>query len=378
MGKIYGKLLCFILTIAVITGCSKEVKVSEKKEICKTEDECTKLGDDMVQKVYKKMESLSQLEELEEDVEGLEEGIEKNAEEGTGKKNSVKAAEKKADDDENYFFLASYYIDEEDIIDPYFEKLDKKRLNKVFVEDQEAKEEIIKQHEDRDYHETLWGIYRTLIPSKYRENIKEFDIVTDGYDGIVAHVTPSMENPKDWVLSLDTLDSGVSIDEVMKTLIHETAHVLTLSDKQIPVDEKYLKAFEAEKDVSSYQNKCKNLFLQEGCAKADSYLNQFYNSFWKPIEQEWKEKQVEISEEAQMQFFAEKHDQFVSEYGTTNVAEDIADTFTAFILQDSKKIKEGAELKYKKIAFFYQFPELVKMRAEVLAGLYEVSQKVKE
>ncbi|MDZ5605673.1 recombinase family protein [Bacillus pseudomycoides] len=374
MGKFCGKLLCLILAIGFAAGCSKEVKVAEKKDICKAEDDCTKLGDDMVQKVYKKMESLSQLEEPEGNIEELEESTEENS----GKIESIREAEKKKDDDENYFFLASYYIDKEDIIDPYFEKLDKKRLNKVFADDKEAKEEIIEQHEDKDYHETLWEIYRTLIPPKYRENIKEFDIVTDGYDGIVAHVTPSMENPKDWVLGLDTLDSGVNIDEVMKTLIHETAHVLTLSDKQIPVDEKYIKAFEEEKDVSSYQNNCKNLFLQEGCAKADSYINKFYDSFWKPIESEWKEKQIETNEDAQIQFFEEKHDQFVSEYGTTNVAEDIADTFTAFILQDSKKVKEGTELKYKKIAFFYQFPELVKMRAEVLSGLYEISQKVEE
>ena len=51
---------------------------------------------------------------------------------------------------------------------------------------------------------------------------------------------------------------------------------------------------------------------------------------------------------------------------------------TAFILQDSKKVKEGSELKYKKIAFFYQFPELVKMRAEVLAGLYDVSKTIEQ
>ncbi|KEK24602.1 hypothetical protein [Bacillus gaemokensis] len=374
MGKFYGKLACLMMVIGFMAGCSKEVDVAEKKESCKTEEECIKLGDEMIQKVHKKMESLSRLEEPGENVEESEGGTEENP----GKVEGIKEAEKKKNDDENYFFLASYYIDEEDIIDPYFEKLDKKRLNKVFADDKEAKEEIIKQHEDKDYHETLWEIYRTLIPSKYRDNIKEFDIVTDGYDGIVAHVTPSMENPKEWVLSLDTLDSGVNIDEVMKTLIHETAHVLTLSNKQIPVDKKYLKAFEDDKDISSYQNKCKNLFLQEGCAKADSYINKFHESFWKPIEQEWKERQIETNEEAQIQFFKDKHDQFVSEYGTTNVAEDIADTFTAFILQDSKKVKEGTEMKYKKIAFFYQFPELVKMRAEVLSGLYEISRKVKE
>ncbi|MEH7459523.1 hypothetical protein CON65_22355 [Bacillus pseudomycoides] len=374
MGKRYGKLACFIMAISLIAGCSKEVEVAERKDVCETEEECTRIGDKMIQKVHKKMKSLSQLEEPEGNVEGPEESTEGNS----AKADSIEEAEKKKNDVENYFFLASYYINDEDIIDPYFEKLDKKRLNKVFADDQEAKKEIIKQHEDIDYHKTLWDIYRTLMPSKYRKNITEFDIVTDGYDGIVAHVTPNMDSPKDWVLSLDTLDSSVNIDEVIKTLIHETAHVLTLSDKQIPVDKKYLQAFEEERDISSYQNKCKTLFLQEGCAKADSYINQFYDSFWKVIEQEWKEKQIETNEDAQIQFFEEKHDQFVSEYGTTNVAEDIADTFTAFILQDSKKVKEGTELKYKKIAFFYQFPELVKMRAEVLSGLYEISKKVKE
>ncbi|KFN03949.1 recombinase family protein [Bacillus clarus] len=367
MGKLYGKLVCFIIAIGLVAGCDGPVEVATEKEVCKTEEECTKIGDKMLQKVYKKIEGLSELEVPEEAV----------AEEHTSS-SDMKEAEQKKEDDENYFFLASYYIDGDEIVDPYFEKIDRKRLNKAFIEDKEAKEEVLKQRQDRGYHETLWDMYSTLIPAKYRDDIKDFDMITDGYDGIVAHVMPSMENPKEWVLSLDTLDSAVNIDEAMKTLIHETAHVLTLGHKQIPVNEEYVKAFDKDKDISSYRNKCKALFLQEGCAKESSYINQFYNSFWKQIEQEWKEKKVEENEEAQIQFFKDKHDQFVSEYGTTNVAEDIADTFTAFILQESKKVKEGTELKYKKIAFFYQFPELVQMRAEVLAGLYDISRNVKQ
>ncbi|MDM5190462.1 recombinase family protein [Bacillus sp. DX4.1] len=363
MGKFYVKLLCFLMGVYFIAGCSKAVDVAEEKEICKNQEECTRIGDEMVQKINKKMEGISKLEEPVEDIESIEE---------------IKMIEQKKDDVESYFFLASYYIDNEEITDPYFEKLDKKRLNKVFAEDKEAKDEVVTQHEDMDYHGTLWEIYRTLIPAKYRESMKEFAIVTDGYDGMVAHVAQNPEEPKDWVLSLDTLDSGVNIEEVMKTLIHETAHVLTLNDAHIPVDKKYLQAFEEDKDISSYKEKCKNLFLQEGCTKADSYINKFHESFWKQIEKEWQEKQIETNLEAQIQFFEEKHDQFVSEYGTTNVAEDIADTFTAFILQDSKQVKEGEELKYKKMAFFYQFPELVKMRAEVLTGLYKISKEVKE
>ncbi|GAB6414899.1 hypothetical protein bcgnr5372_07520 [Bacillus luti] len=369
MKKLYGKLTCFIISIGLVAGCdmAEQTLKREKKDVCETTEECTEIGDKTLQKVYGKIDGLSELEVPEEDV----------TEQHTTS-NEMKKAEQKKDDDENYFFLASYYIDGDEIVDPYFEKIERKRLNKVFAEDKEAKDEVLQQRQDRRYHEDLWDMYRTLIPAKYRGNITEFDLITDGYDGVVAHVMPSMENPKDWTLSLDTLDSAVNIDEVMKTLIHETAHVLTLGHKQIPVNEQYLKAFEEDKDIASYQNKCKSLFLQEGCAKESSYINQFHNSFWKQIEQEWTEKKVEESEEAQMQFFKERQDEFVSEYGTTNVAEDIADTFTAFILQDSKEVKEGTELKYKKIAFFYQFPELVKMRAEVLSGLYDVSKTIEQ
>ena len=39
-------------------------------------------------------------------------------------------------------------------------------------------------------------MYRTLIPAKYRENITEFDLITDGYDGVVAHVMPSIESER--------------------------------------------------------------------------------------------------------------------------------------------------------------------------------------
>ncbi|MGG2017909.1 recombinase family protein [Bacillus sp. S10(2024)] len=360
MRKNYIHFLFLLIFICLVSSCSKAKNVA--KEVCKTKEECLKTGDVFLSKINKNMQGISELETHTE-VESKEE---------------LAAYEEQRGDDERYFFLASYYIDNNELVDPYFEKLDKKRLQKVFADDKEVREEISAFHEETDYHEALWDMYSVLIPAKYRENIKEFDIVSDGYDNIVAHVMQNENNPEDWVLSLDALDSNVNINEVMKTLIHETAHVLTLNKTQIPVDKKYVKAVTEEKDISAYESKCTTLFLTEGCTKKKSYVNQFYEQFWKPLEGEWKEKKVETNVEAQMQFFKEHEDKFVSEYGTTNVAEDIADTFTAFILQDSNKVKESREVKYQKIAFFYQFPELVKMRAEVLAGLQQISEEVEE
>ncbi|CAG9614079.1 hypothetical protein BACCIP111899_03306 [Bacillus rhizoplanae] len=354
--------LFLLILICFISSCSKATDVAEEQEICKTKEECIKKGDAFLSKVNKKMQGISELEAYTE----------------VENKEQLTAYEEQRKDDERYFFLASYYIDNDELVDPYFEELDKKKLYKVFADDKDASKEVIASHEDMDYHQTLWDMYSLLIPAKYREDIKEFDIVTDGYDNIVAHVMQNAENPEDWIISLDALDSNININEVIKTLIHETAHVLTLNSTQIPVDQKYIKDVTEEKDISAYEAKCTALFLTEGCTKKDSYVNQFYEQFWKPIESEWKEKKVETNLEAQMQFFKEHEDKFVSEYATTNVAEDIADTFTAFILQDSSKVKESKEVKYQKIAFFYQFPELVKMRAEVLSGLQQISEEVEE
>ena len=177
---------------------------------------------------------------------------------------------------------------------------------------------MLSQRQDREYHETLWDMYRTLVPVKYRENITGFGLITDGYDGVVAHVMPSIDDPRDWLLSLDVLDSGVNIDEVMKTLIHETAHVLTIGHKQVPVDRKYLEAFDEEKDISSYRNKCKTVFVKNGCARKLRILTNFIMNFGNQLS---KSGQKEKVEESEIEFFIKKSMMIL--YGTTNVTEDI-------------------------------------------------------
>ncbi|WP_369902099.1 recombinase family protein [Bacillus manliponensis] len=354
----YIYFLAILSLTMLMASCSKETESKQVKEVCKGQEQCTQVGDELVQKVNEKIVGISDLEEF---IPIEDESL-------------FAEYEAESKDEDRYFFLTSYYIDNEEIVDPYTEKIDKKRLKKVFKDDKELQEYIISSQEDVEYHDMLWDLYSTLIPVQYREPIKEFDIITDGYDHMLAHVMQHPDYPEEWTLSLDGLDSEVYFDEMMKTLIHETVHVLTLNDSQVPIDEKYLEAFMDEKDVSKYEEKCKSLFLMEGCTKEDSYINQFHAKFWTDIEQEWLEKNVETDLGAQVDFFEQHQDKFVSEYATTNVVEDLAETITTFILSDSKTVKESQEIKYQKIAFFYQFPELVQMRADVLSGLYELSK----
>ncbi|PHF12731.1 hypothetical protein [Bacillus toyonensis] len=325
----------------------------EATEVCKEQEECIQVGDELVQKVNEKLKDISELEKLK----------------------PIEEHKAKSKDEDSQFLLKSYHIDDEKIVDPYTEKIDQKRLEKVFKDDKKLQKQIPLLQKDTEYHEKLWNLYSTLIPVQYRKQINKFEILTDGYYNGFAHVVQDSDHREKWTLALDPLDAKeIHFNEMMKTLIHETAHVLTLNDSQVPIDKKYVDEVMNEKDISEYRNKCKSLFLEEGCTKEDSYINQFHAKFWTDIEQDWLEKNVEKDSGAQVEFFEQHQDKFVSEYATTNVSEDIAETIPEFVLSDSKTVQESQEIKYQKIAFFYQFPELVQMRAEILSRLLEISK----
>ncbi len=196
---------------------------------------------------------------------------------------------------------------------------------------------------------TMWEVFTNLVPSKRREVFSTFEVFTDGYGNIMGAVMPEPENPEKWVLQMDPEDAfidGETIDwkELQYTLIHEYAHVLTLQHTEV---DPYV-SYEA----------CTTYHPGEGCAKEGSYLYAFYTKYWAGI----KEEQVaaEGDEEAMTAFYETYQDQFVTDYAATNEAEDMAESFTAFVIQD--KPEAPGSIAEEKIAFFYDYPELVTLR----------------
>ena len=94
----------------------------------------------------------------------------------------------------------------------------------------------------------------------------------------------------------------------------------------------------------------------DGCAKIDSYINLFYQKFWIDIISAWDDIQyIEGDEEFYEQsdlFYIKFQDRFVSMYSSTNVEEDIAESWTAFILTDKPLVKLYLN---KKFYFFMIF-----------------------
>ncbi len=222
---------------------------------------------------------------------------------------------------------------------------------------------------DKEKHDEIWEYFTEIIPAKYRKDIVQLEIFTDGYGETMAAVTQTMDDPTQWILYVDIADSHpngeLDKNELILTLVHEFAHLLTLDEEQVPPitiddsdDAKYWEMYDEE------VAKCAPRYYPgEGCSKAGSYINTFYQTFWTDILDEFNEIEMIADDELYYQalndFYLKYQNQFVTDYAVTNPAEDIAESFMMFVVGDKP---EGNSIADQKVKFFYKYPELVDIR----------------
>lgn len=199
-----------------------------------------------------------------------------------------------------------------------------------------------------DHFRQIWQSAIALLPSKVLgRTLSEYQVSSDGKDGLLAFVMLDENNPGKWLIGFDNEDYTDGKEaEFVHTTVHEFGHIVFLGEGQV--------------DLNEFDN-CANYEIDEGCATSDSYINQFYQQFWTSIIDEHSVA-IEFGEESEAMFeFYEKHqNQFISDYAATNPVEDAAETFTRFVL--NSKPKENKLVTQQKILFLYQFSELVKLR----------------
>lgn len=217
----------------------------------------------------------------------------------------------------------------------------------------------LKKFQDDDAkHQEMWKRYSTLFPRAYNPFLIEFVVNTDGKGNTLGSVHQHPDNKTNWVLSLDVQDAypdGANFDkgDMTYTIIHEFGHLLALN---------HYWQLQSPDQVS--EEACKpRYFTQEGCALENSYINKYVPQFWKDLLEEHKSVQ---GEEAVTKFYEKYANRFVTDYAATNPEEDIAESWTAFVLKDKQS---GSEVKELKTNFFYDFPELVKLRTLVRSRL---------
>ncbi|MCZ2128414.1 MAG: hypothetical protein LC099_11660 [Anaerolineales bacterium] len=231
-------------------------------------------------------------------------------------------------------------------------------------------DELKEVQKDAELHLNIWNYFVALIPLEQRPMLKEFSVFTDGKNNTLASVVQT-DDPKDWRLEVDSADVD-NYYYLSFTLVHEFAHLLTLNSNQVTPS---LAVFNNPDDNDIYLkaiSACDTFFPGEGCSNSDSYINAFYDQFWADTYEEWNainlEEDPNVREEKLGDFYLKYEDQFLSYYSTTHPVEDIAEAFSYFVFSPKPS---GETIAEQKILFFYQYPELIQLREEILSNMCE-------
>jgi hypothetical protein len=133
--------------------------------------------------------------------------------------------------------------------------------------------------DSRAAHEAVWHTFTSLIPAEDRSFVTEFALLSDGSDNILAGVSPSYYNPREWTLKVDIVDAADTYGLVY-SLLHEYGHLLTLNASQVSPD---TEVFYHPGDRAIYEqaaNSCPQYFTGEGCSASNPYMNEFFNRYW--------------------------------------------------------------------------------------------------
>jgi hypothetical protein len=255
---------------------------------------------------------------------------------------------------EQEYILATYHVSGDSLTSHLFE---------------EVPAELQPYQEDTALHEQLWRFVTDTVPYQYRQQVQFFLLFTDGLGGTLGAVEQA-DRPDAWMLELDIRDSS-NFTDLSTTLVHEIAHLFTLgTTSQVVTD---WAVFNAPDDQSAFDRgaaACDTYFISEGCSTSASYINQFFQRYWTGIFDQWvginTETDQQVLENKLYDFYGQHVDEFVSDYAVTSPEEDIAESFLYFVFSPAPA---GSTIAEEKILFFYEYPELVELRKQMIYGL---------
>ena len=227
----------------------------------------------------------------------------------------------------------------------------------------------------------IWDYFRAVIPIDLRQNIAVLEIVQDPSLALIANIS-SLDDLKSWKLKINKaeiyLESSqleLNKDLLKAVFIHEIGHILTLNSDQISFDtslKNIANKTDYPKIFADSESKCQpNYFVQEGCTKTESYLNQFYQKFWQSIWVDYLLAQNTSSNQLftkrSQEFYTKNQNSFVSRIAAFSPEEDIAESFSAFVLRD--RPPNLTTIADQKLAWLWDQPELVVIRQNILNNI---------
>lgn len=194
----------------------------------------------------------------------------------------------------------------------------------------------------------VWELFQRIATVEFTGEVMLQYRAGDAPDSDTLAYVYQDDNPDYWVLAAN-LATAEDQDLLVSTLIHEYAHILTLSTDQFDEPGTCDAAIE----------------LSEGCPAADSVIGQFREEFWDGYGSDAPDGD-NVDEDIAWNFYLEHEDDFVSDYAATNVSEDLAETFAVYVLED---VPDGDSVIAQKLQFLDAFPELAAIRERIRAEL---------
>ncbi len=214
----------------------------------------------------------------------------------------------------------------------------------VAGKDLEYQNDIIK-------HQEIWGLIKKIVIPEYRNKLKEMLIFNGEKENLDAYVVNISKDTKEWRIGV-AINYAYNKDyskskRLEYNLVHEFGHIVALNNDEVNL----------EKD----EKQCVSYYTLGVCTKPDSYMNLFYQEFWKDMMAEYKNGR-------NIDFYRNNKEKFVSKYASVSPVEDFAETFACFITKDLPD-SNSLHIKDIKVLFFTKYPELMKMRDTIRNNL---------
>lgn len=208
----------------------------------------------------------------------------------------------------------------------------------------------------KEQAQKLFAIFAQLIPSKWREDLTKVEIYRNSL--VNAYLAADEENARKRVLGLDLeAFDGVHNIDIMTLMIYEFAHLFSTDDEQMKDG---ILCIDPHKDMLD-------------CARPESYIYQFDRQFWSNVDKNWRNNGSKHQKDVE-EFYRLNKDKFVNAYAVNGAHEDFAESFLSFVIENRPENEN--EVVDQKMLFFYQYPELVELRAELLDNMIEIGSQL--
>ena len=215
------------------------------------------------------------------------------------------------------------------------------------------------------FHKDIWELFVDIAGEGFVERYVDQLLIYDEPKGGTAAFVESIGGPSSWTLGVEISDVNLQTErgqyELVQTFVHEYGHLLTLNRTQV--------------DPKVRAHDCGTYFVGIGCLKSGSYFAEFVLKFWdaddlRHAREVAREDDIDDILDLAEEYFEDNETDFITEYAATSPGEDIAESFMFFVLEDSPR--HSRTEKNQKILFFYEYPELLLIRDNILEEIQDI------